>query len=301
MELLHVPARQLTVPADTWSLLPPVEALPDHQAAFFLWGARVGENLWTWTPQGAPWTASDADASVPVLLPALPTGVAPELAAYGLYLATTFSHREPQAVEWVHALAVLRDRYKWDISTKKLPPLWPVKDVAVLLPYLPFIGLTLEEKRLLYVRHWNPLVLEHAVELPAVVREPLVAALSHGSFTEESAQECADSAMQIFRRYGEKATVEVLCKTVGGTGDSLRSTLARIAQPEMARISDSRIEQLRSLRLPPRTAVHGDPSFEKDILKITFIPHSTGDWETFKDWVVDEDTAEKMRELLEEP
>jgi hypothetical protein len=197
-------------------------------------------------------------------------------------------------------LAVLRNRFQWDVAVKKLPPLWPVKDVAVLLPYLPFVGLSFEEKRLLFVRRWNPLVLEHALGLPALVREPLVTALSHGSFTEESAQECTDSVMQIFKRYGEKAAVEVLCKTVGGTGDSLRSTLARIAQPEMARLSDSRIEKLRSLRLPPRTAVHGDPTFEKDTLRITFIPHSLGDWETFKDWVVDEDTAEKMRELLEE-
>ncbi len=310
MKLLQVPPRQLVVPTDAWSLLPPAEALLPTDAAptLFLWGAAIGEEVWAWTASGAPWTATEDTAALPLLMPSLPSDAAPELCAYGLYLLAAFSRRPAQPVEWVHALSLLRERFHWDIATKKLPPLWPEAlkaaglepDLKTLLPFQPFTALNLAEKRLLFAQSWHPLALESVEQLPTAVRATLLQALSIGSFTEEAARECVHSILQIQKRYGDKAATEVLGKTQG-SGDSLRSSLTRIAQPELARLSDDRIALLRSLHLPPRTAVHGDPHFERDTLKITFVPQSLGDWETFKDWVVDENTADKMRELLENP
>jgi hypothetical protein len=81
--------------------------------------------------------------------------------------------------------------------------------------------------------------------------------------------------------------------------EEFRMALFRTAQPELATLSQRRIELLRSLGAPPRSSVFADPSFESEIIKITHNPRKLVDFELFKQWIADPATTEKIRALLE--
>lgn len=276
---------------------------PDTAPDAFLWAVRVGEKLWVWHPSGADITTGFDGMRTRVLL--LKTDGS-ELAAHGLYLKTSFSVQPAQDIEWVAALDVLTNRLGYDPSTKGLPPHWhEALEASKLEPHLGvlaqrgrFVFLTDAERQLVFDKRWDLSTLEMLETLSAEIRAAFVAAARQWNLTASTAKEAINHTAMLNRKLGEKAAAKLLASPFK-SAEEFRLSMLRMAQPELAQLSQKRIELLRGLHLPPRTSVFGDPSFEKDVLKITHTPRTTGDFEAFKEWVENPELTEKMRELLE--
>lgn len=306
MELKTVDFASLHFPRTEWKWLRPsvryptsTEAAPDA----FLWAARVGEALWVWHPEGSDLATGFAGMQTRVLI--LSTDGS-ELAAHGLFLKTSSATSKARDVEWVAALDVLTNRFGVDAAQKGLPIYWRdaleacglEAHLGVLAQRGRYMFLTQQERQLIFDKNWDLSTFEMVETVSAELRTHLLEAMRRWNLTASNAKEAINNVMMMTRKLGEKAAVTM----VNGqfkSAEEFRLSLMRMAQPELAQLSQKRLDVLRSLHMPARTSVFGDPSFEKDVLKITHTPRNIGDFETFKQWVEDPELTEKMRELLE--
>jgi len=306
VELKTLEFSSLYFPRTEWKWLRSGFALYTAAPDSFVWAARVGDQLWAWHPHGGVPTLSDGSAdSTKVRVLLLQTGGS-EIEAFGLCLKTTFQVQPALDVEWVSALDVLEHRFKHDVVERGLPVHWAEAIKACgLEPHLGilaqrrrFVFLSDEERTLLFEKRWELATLELIETLPTELRPVFVEAIRRWNVSSQQTKEALNLVLILQRKFGEKTTRTVLENKFKST-DEFRTGLMSTAQPELAALSQKRIERLRGLRLPPRTAIFSDPSFEKDILKLTHNPRHIGDFEAFKSWVADEDVTRKMKELLE--
>lgn len=308
MEFQLTALSELHFPRDEWKWLRrPLAYHPSPD--FFLWAARVNGALWAWTPMGSDLEGSASSAcqavgaKVPVLVLESDGG---ELTAHGFYLKTAFTAVAPADVEWVAALDVLQNRLGHDPAAAGLPPLWKeALEAAGLAPHLGALGqrgryffLTQAERQTVFEKKWDLAALELLETWNAPLREAFLEAVRRWNVTAAQVKEASNHVLILSRKVGEAAALRVL-KSEFTSAETFRSALLHTAQPELASLSQARIEKLRGLNLPPRTAIFGDPSFEKDVLKLTHTPRTMGDFQAFKTWIENTETAEKIRALLE--
>lgn len=306
MELQTLELSSLHFPRAEWKWLRPsvrYPTNPDTAPDAFLWAARVGEQLWAWHPSGGDLTTGFKGMRTRVLI--LKTDGS-ELAAHGLYLKTTFSVQPALDVEWVAALDVLTNRLRFDPASGGLAPYWhEALEASKLEPHLGvlaqrgrFVFLNDAERQLVFDKRWDLSTLELLETLSTDIRAAFVTAARQWNLTASTAKEAISHTAMLNRKLGDKAAAKLLASQFK-SAEEFRLSMLRMAQPELAQLSQKRIELLRGLHLPPRTSVYGDPSFEKDVLKITFTPRTTGDFEAFKEWVENPVLSDKIRELLE--
>lgn len=311
--LASVDLKDLIFPAERWNWLRAPFEVNASAPDLFVWGYQVGEKIIAWGPQGnAPLSL---DHKLPVFLlnpdasPKLSTTddlIHQELCAFGLYLKTSFQAQAPQDVEWVNALIITEQTLGHDFTEKGLAPYWDQAlkaagqepHISRIATRMKFSFLSVAERQFLFQKKWDPAYLEFFEHLPLVVREAALRCFLKYNISANSAREISNFLMINQKRYGEQAVLNILGKE-HKSSEEFRHSLFCLAQPELARLADERVSMLRGLRIPPRTSVFGDPSFEKDILKITHTPRVTSDWESFKDWVNNAETTKKIDELLD--
>jgi hypothetical protein len=306
LELREIDLSTIHFPRKEWRWLRPSIAYPKQpglEPDAFLWAARVGQELWAWHPLGGDIDFKAWPTRSRVIILATDGS---ELEAFGLYLKTTFRARPGLDVEWVAAIQVLRERLNYDPAERGLPPHWDQALAAcelsahlgALATRARFTFLTQEELQLLFDKRWDPATLELLPAIPEKLRPLFVAAARRWNLSAAHAKECLNFVMILCKKLGEKAAQRLL-ENEFANPEEFRTTLFRTAQPELATLSQKRIETLRALKVPPRSSVFGDPSFESDILKITHTPRRITDFDMFKEWVNDPEVARLMKELLE--
>ncbi len=280
--------------------------LPELEAAadLFLWAAKVEGKLWAWHPRG-----SDIDSATPstqkVRVLVLDTD-GHELAAHGLYLKTIFTALPAHDVEWAVALQVLTDRLNYQAAEQGLPRYWKeALEACGLEPHLGILAqrgrygfLNEAEQRHLAEKRWDLATFEMLESMAPPVRTAFLTAIQKWNLSAQQTKEALNFAMILAKKISEKAALSVLANPFKNA-EEFRMALFRTAQPELATLSQKRIEMLRNLMLPPRSSVYGDPAFESDLLKITHTPRKMSDFESFKYWVADPETTEKLKQLLE--
>lgn len=308
MELLTVDVTALHIPAREWRWLRPAVHISVVKSApvGFLWGARVGDAIWAWHPRGYSLDVAgmSVDAKVRVLL--LKTDHS-ECEAHGLFLRTTFEAQPAHDVEWVAALQTLTQRLGWDPTSRGLPPHWKeALEACGLEPHLGVLAqrnryafLNEQEEQLVFERRWDLATLELLESLTAEVRAQFIASAKRWNLTAGHAKEALNFALILSRKMSDKTALTVLSATTYKNAEEFRMALFRTAQPELATLTQKRIQLLRSLNAPARSSVYGDPSFESDILKITHNPRKLVDFEVFRAWIAEAETLDKIRELLE--
>jgi len=258
--------------------------------------------LWVWHPTGGTVLYESLPETIPVLCLQAPD----EISAYGLYLKTSFRSLEPIDVEWVVALKVLQNRFLFDPTTKGLPPFWKETLIQTRLePHLGFLAqraryffLSTQECVHLYRKRWDLNIFEILETWPMNIREKFLVVIQKWDLSAQQTKEDSYNLHLLIKKLGIKPTETFLNNTFKNV-EEFRTSLTRMAQPELSKLSELRIDKLRALKLPPRTTVFGDPTFEKDALKITHTPRHVRDFELFKDWVVDPVVIEKVKDLLE--
>lgn len=305
MQLQTLDLTSLHFPREEWKWLrPSVRFATDIKQApdAFLWATRVAEKLWAWHPSGAGLNNDPAGLKSRVLV--LDTD-GTELEAHGLYLKTAFAWQKAHDTEWVAALAVLNLRLNHDIA-QTLPPHWGsalescglAQHLGPLAQRGRYAFLSQAELQLLFDKGWDLATFELFETMSAELRTSLLAAVQHWNLSASMTKETANYVIMLSRKLGEKAALSMVNGKFKSV-EEFRSGVMRMAQPELAHLSQKRLELLRGLHLPPRTSVFGDPSFEKDMLKLTHTPRNTGDFEAFKQWINDPALLVKVRELLE--
>lgn len=271
----------------------------------FLWGAIVDGKVWAWHPRGNDLDVEGATSDAKVRVLVLKTDGS-ELEAFGLYLKTTFTAQPAQDIEWVIALKVISERLGFNPAERGLPPHWKeALEACGLEPHLGVLAqrarfsfLNDDEQKLIFEKRWDPSSLELAPSLTAETRKVFLEAARKWNLTAATAKESLNYALMLTKKMGEKTALNVL-RNPFKNAEEFRTALFRTAQPELATLSQKRIEMLRGLKVPSRSSVFGDPSFESDLLKITHTPRKLSDFEAFKQWVSEPETTEKIRELLE--
>ncbi len=299
---------ELYFPAQNWRFVRESKRLEETPDAF-LWACSFPQKstkhseLWAWHPKGTLVTNGYDDRVIPLHV----MKVGSELEAFGLFLKTSFSAESPIEIEWVNALHVLEQHFKYDFSSKKLPPYWEFAlTEAGLEPHLSsltehgkFVGLTLEESQFIYQKKWEPSVFELALSLTDEVRGAILEVIKRFGISAIHSKEVFNWALLLSKKFSPKSALDIIAQKKFQSGDELRVSLFNVAQPELSRLSELRIDKLRRLYLPPRTSVFGDPSFENDTLKITHTPRSVSDWEAFKEWVERSEVTAKIKDLLD--
>lgn len=269
----------------------------------FVWTAKVQGQNWAWSPRGG--SLSNSFDGMKLNAIELETDGS-ELAAYGLYLKTSFIASPPQDIEWTNAIDVLEKRIGWSLASKGLAPHWKEAlqnaglepHTGTLAQRAKYLSLTAEERQFCFDKRWDASCFDLFGALTQPVRTATLEAIRRLQVNGNHAKDVSNFALILSKRAGEKAALDLLTRPFKNA-DELRLSLFRVAQPELARLSDERIDKLRRLHLPPRTSVFGDPTFEKDILKITHTPRSAMDWENFKEWVERPEILEKIKDLLD--
>lgn len=310
MELHKVEVAALHFPHKEWRGLRPLVHLSTVKAApdGFLWGARVGDALWAWHPYGYAIDTEGlkADARVRVLLLNSDQSDQSELEAHALYLKTIYAASAAQDAEWVAALQVLDDRLGWNPAEKGLPKWWKeALEACGLEPHLGVLAqrqrytfLNLTELKLVFDKRWDLSTFDLLETLSPFIRDKFVQTMIRWGLSAGHTKEALNFTLILVRKMGEKTAKTILDNPFKNV-DEFRTGLFRVAQPELASLAQKRIELLRTMNLPPRCSVFGDPSFENDVIKVTHMPRKLVDFDRFKDWVNDPETADKMRELLE--
>jgi hypothetical protein len=292
----------LHFPKTEWQWLRPPAHFAESEPDTFLWGAEVNGQIWAWHPKGADLSNGFAGMQCRVLVLA----AANELEAHGLYLKTSFAAQPAHDVEWTTALDVAATRLGFNAAERGLGPHWAkALEACGLEPHLGALAqraryqfLTHEERKLLFDKRWDLATFELLETLRPELRALFVNSARNWNLSANQAKEAVNFVLMLDKKFGEKTAQKIL-STQFKNAEEFRETLLTTAQPELAALSRKRIERLRALKLPPRTSVFGDPSFEKDILKITHNPRTIADFEIFKSWIEDPELAQKMRELLE--
>ena len=306
MELQTVDLASLHFPRTEWKWLRAsarYPTSPETAPDAFLWAARVGDALWAWHPEGSDLSTGFAGMKTRVLILATDGS---EIAAHGLYLKTSFFTKSARDVEWVAALDVLAQRLGVDLAQKGLSLYWREAleasgleaHLGILAQRGRYMFLTQSERQVLFDKNWDLSTFEMLETVNVELRGHLIEAIRRWNLTAANAKEAINNVMMMTRKLGEKAAITMVTGQFKST-EEFRVSLMRMAQPELAQLSQKRLETLRSLHMPARTSVFGDPTFEKDVLKITHTPRNIGDFESFKQWVEDPELTEKMRELLE--
>lgn len=233
---------------------------------------------------------------------------ASETAAHGLYLKTSFTALPAQDVEWVSALEVFTSRLngKLESESKRLPLYWKEAFQACgLEPHFGVLGqrlrykfLTEQERKLLFEKRWDLSTFEILETVKPEIRQDFILAIRRWNLSANQTKEASTLLILLLKKLGEGAAKKVL-RNPFNSAEQFRATLLATAQPELASLSNKRIEMLRGLHLPPRSSVYGDPSFERDGLKITHAPRNMSDFEAFKTWIIDPELETKLRALLE--
>lgn len=276
----------------------------------FVWGVKLSTGrIVAWNRNGSDFENGFTGMKVRTLLlePALPLKDSnEELVAFGLYLKTSFEYSSPIDVEWTAALSVLERHFNYSVSRNGFPPYWKeALKAAGLEPHLGvlasrnrYLFLNHKERQTLFDKRWELASFELLETLLPALREALLDCLLQWNLSSGQAKEAVNLVGILERKFGEKSALKIL-KSNFKSAEEFRTTLMRTAQPELAFLSQSRIDQLRSLQLPPRTSVFGDPSFEKDGIKITHSPRSISDFQEFKEWVENPEILQKIKALLE--
>ncbi|MBI3558520.1 MAG: hypothetical protein HY074_19800 [Deltaproteobacteria bacterium] len=308
MKLQTLDLAALYFPRQEWRWLRASVRLPSPEQApdQFLWAASVEDKLWAWHPRG-----SDIDVTVPGPTPqkinvlVLETDGS-ELAAHGLYLKTIFTAAPAHDVEWAVALQVLTSRLHYQAADRGLPAYWKeALEACGLEPHLGILAqrgrytfLNEAEQRHLAEKRWDLATFEMLESMALPVRAAFLAAIRKWNLSAQQAREALNFTLILAKKISEKTALNVLGNAFK-SAEEFRMALFRTAQPELATLSQKRIEMLRDLKAPPRSSVYGDPSFESDLLKITHTPRRISDFESFKYWIGDPETTEKLRQLLE--
>ena len=303
MELKTLLFQDLHFPSDEWQWLRSPVRYTDAPDSF-LWATTVNSKCYAWSNKGTTLLNGFTDQKLSVLH--LPNRSDTEAEAFGLYIKTSFAAQTPHDVEWVNALSVLDQRRLWDPVNQGLPPFWADALIeAGLEPHLGtlsqrsrYLMLTLDEKQHCYNHRWDPSAFDLTSALPNSVREAFLQSIKQYKFSANQTKESSNFVLLLVKKFGEKSALNILSQKHKGF-EELRLSLFRLAQPELARLSEERISKLRKLHLPPRTSVFGDPSFESSALKITHNPRSSSDWEAFKEWVERPEVLEKIKDLLD--
>jgi hypothetical protein len=308
LELKVLDFQELYFPRAEWQWLRPAvhyPTQPSQSPDAFVWAANVNGKLWAWHPKGT--SLSNAFPGMKTRVLVLETDGS-ELAAHGLYLKTTFENTPGLDIEWVCALDVAATRLGVDLSSPqaKLPPFWPEAlkangleaHLGVLAQRARFRFLRPSERQLVFDKKWDLSVFELVETMEPGLRDLLAQAVRKWNLTAAQAKDAANQIMMLTRKVGEKAARTLLSGTFKGA-EEFRVALHHTAQPELAILTQKRIDMLRGLHLPPRCSVFGDPTFEKDVLKITHSPRNIGDFEEFKEWVSDPEVLAKIKALLE--
>lgn len=258
---------------------------------------------YTWSLNGRPLLPSGSDAIQVILLKEVPS----ELEAYLTWFE--FSARQQAGhmheSEWIALLKVLHERFQFDFLNQPLP-----KQVQQALEWnglaghlgalinrskLKFFSLT--ELRFFYEKKWDPNNFETVELLDGLTRQRYFECIEKLQCSMQAAKEILQHTCVIARKSDLKLINRLL--TEAKTADDLRRLLAATANPELTAMSHTRLERLRALKVPPRTSVFGDPSFENDVIKITFQPRNIADFDSFKDWINNESTRERLKMLIE--
>ena len=277
--------------------LPELDTAPDQ----FIWAAKVDGKLWAWHPRGNDIEISERKVRVLTL-----DSDGTELEAHGLFLKTTFTAAPAHDIEWTVALQVLTDRLQYQAAERGLPKFWKeALEACGLEPHLGILAqrgrfgfLNEAEARHLTEKRWDLATFELLESMAPLVRTAFLVAIQKWNLTAQQAKEALNFTMILAKKISEKTALNVLGNAFK-SAEEFRMALFRTAQPELATLSQRRIEMLRDLKAPPRSTVYGDPSFESDLLKITHTPRKMSDFESFKYWVSDPETTEKLRQLLE--
>jgi hypothetical protein len=302
VQLKVVPLHQLYFPKERWQWLRASQTVSKDDD-FFVWGVELDSKIWAWTKSGSELISENSSLEIPVLIVNANNS---ELEAHGLYLKTTFESKSAQDIEWQCALDVLKNTLKYSILESGLPRYWESAlqacDLNAHLGTLSqrgkFSFFTIEERQFLFHKRWDPSSLELFESLNIDLRSLFLKKVSELNISANQTKESVQHLTILFRKFGENSAKNVLNNSYK-SAEEFRLALFRIAQPELASLSEERLTLLRSLKLPPRTAVFGDPSFEKDIIRITHTPRNMSDYETFKDWITDPALEEKFNDLFE--
>ncbi|MEW6055780.1 MAG: hypothetical protein AB1540_04125 [Bdellovibrionota bacterium] len=294
---------QLYFPKQEWQWLRPAQEYLSEAPDSFVWAVLLEGKLWAWHPRGGEATSLSGNAKVRTLVLEAKGG---ELEAFGLYLKTSFGVAPAQDVEWTAALSVLKTRFGFDPAQSGLPVYWPEAlkacglepHLGVLSQRARYLFLNAEERALLFEKKWELATLELFEPLAQPLRSALVSVFRKWNIGAGHAKEICNYILMLNKKFGEKAS-HTLLSHPHKSAEEFRVAVFQTAQPELATLSRKRIDLLRGLKVPTRTSVFGDPSFEKDLLKITHTPRNVGDVEEFKSWINDAAVAEKLRELLE--
>lgn len=311
LQLQLLPSSQLQFPENDWHWLRQNSTFDPADPAFFLYGLvlqkpekQEGSGLLAWHPKGgAVHFEASAVYKIPVLI--LKSSVTP-VEAFLLYIQTTFNAMPPLEVEWVYVLKMLQEHFGYDLSNQGIPaPLARTlrasgfeSHLSVLATRARFLFLNYDELKFLYQKRWDPSVFELLESLGREIRTAFLKAIASKNVSSGNAKEALQSTVYLVKKLGDHAALKLLTAQYKSAED-LQVALFHTAQPELARLSQTRIERLRALSAPPRTSVFGDPSFESDQIKITHTPRSIGDFDTFKNWIADPQTTEKLRQLLD--
>lgn len=300
LELKTIAKDQVQFPNNEWKWLRLDEAY-ENSPDFFLWAAQFKDKLYCWSQKGGH------VINLPDKVPVLFLGDQPtELECYGLYLLTSFRAVPGNEVEWINVLDVLTNFFNFKPSEENLGP--QIEKALKLSRYEPHFGLlanrakflflSFEEKKFLYQKNWDPQTFELFESMSEQCRSSFLKVLQNLPLSSNHVKEAANHLLIYNRKFGEKATQQYLGLNHKSAED-FRQGLLATAQPELATLTRIRIERLRNLQLPPRTSVFGDPTFEKDGVKITHTPRNIGDFTLFCDWASDEKTKFRIKELLE--
>lgn len=303
MQLQWIAPSQLYFPVQEWKILRGEQSLtaaPD----FFLWGYQPSSEgkTWCWTSKGKALAPLPFIEKIPVLL----LQPSSDLEAFGLYLKISFQSSPALDVEWVSAIDVLKMNFHYAIEEQGLPPYWKeALEASHLSPHAgalvqraKYLFLSPIERQFLFDKRWDLATFELIEILELSLRQQILTTIQKWNFSAQQSKEIISWSIQLQKKIGGLSVGKLLIQDYENA-DELRSRLQMIAQPEFAQLTQKRIELLRSLKVPQRTSVYGDPNFEKDLLRITHTPRNLADFEIFKNWVIDAQTKEKIFTLLE--
>jgi hypothetical protein len=318
MELVKLNPNDLVTIAENWMLVRTTLAASsvdsnEDSVPSPAFGVRVRQQekivYYAWslygTPLKAPLSAANSDTTPIIIL----KEVSSELEAYLTWFE--FGARQQAGhmheSEWIALLKVLYERFQFDFLNQPLPKqIQKALEINGLAGHLGALinrsklkFFSLAELRFFYQKKWDPNSFETVELLDSSTRQLYFACLEKLQCSMQAAKEILQHTCLIARKSELKLINRLLTNSEAKPADDFRRLLAATANPELTAMSHTRLERLRALKVPPRTSVFGDPSFENDVIKITFQPRNIADFDSFKDWVNSESTRERLKMLIE--
>ncbi len=302
MQFIEVQENELKIPDSEFHFFRSSKEFQNELSDSYLIGVRFQNKIYAWNKIGSKPIIQNNNLKTRVLLYPDTQSL---FQVYLTWVKTTFESQSATEAEWVNCLKTIEEYFKFDLSVEKIPKYLSdamtscgfESHLGVLAQRKKYSFLNYDELQFLHDKKWDPSTFELFDALDKNLRLTFLKLLSRIQLSQQQVKECIGFTLTIEKKLGLNAALSIL-ESSTKTAEEMRVLLFRTAQPELFRMNEERVRKLRSLKTPPRTAIHADPSFENDAIKIAHTPRNMTDLELFKNWLENEETTENFHDLL---